>query len=442
MSRLKTFSIGGIHPSDRKELTEEKKLERMPVPEILHIPVNQHIGAPCVPLVKVGDRILKNQIIAKTESGLPSSVHSSVSGEVIEIKEMIFPGKRKIQVIIVKNDKQYEKYESTEKENELTNDFNELLRIVENAGIIGMGGAGFPTHVKLNPPKDKPVDLFIINAAECEPYLNADYRAMIEFPEKLISGIKFILDTTPMKKAIIGIESNKPLAIRTLKNINNDSRIDIVPVKTRYPQGAEKQLIYALSKRTVPIRKLPFEVGVIVQNVGTVLAIYDAAKMNKPLIERILTVSGNGIKDPKNIIAAIGTPIKDIIEYCGGLNDNTEYAINGGPMMGKAFDNFELPVTKTTSGLLFLTNEECEESEEIACIRCSKCLFVCPMGLNPTTLMDVSKKRIYESMDDVLDCIECGSCTYVCPSNRDLADNIIKGKERYNKYLKRSKKND
>ncbi len=438
MIRAKTFRMGGIHPVEKKELAENSALDRMPIPELLHVPVNQHIGAPCKILVNAGDRVKKNQILAETEAGLGSIVHSPVSGECIDVKEMVFPGNRKNSVIIIKNDNLNEKMENTEIQIEPARDTGSFLDILKNAGIIGMGGAGFPTYFKMNPPKDKSCDMLIINAAECEPYLNADYRAMLEYSDKLIEGISYILDSMGMKTAIIGIESNKPKAVDMLNKINNDSRITIQPVKTKYPQGAEKQLIYSLTKRVVPIRKLPFEVGVIVQNVGTILAIHDAAFNAKPLTDRILTVSGNGIKNPKNIIAAVGTLVKDVIEFCGGL-DNAIYAINGGPMMGKAFDDFDLPVTKTTSGLLFLTEDECEETEERACIRCSKCLFVCPMGLNPTALMDASKKRKYEYMDDVLDCIECGSCTYICPSGRQLADSIIKGKEKYNKYLKRGK---
>lgn len=441
MSKLRTFRMGGIHPDERKELSLAMPLERIPEPEILHVPVNQHIGAPCKVLVNAGDRVLKNQLLAETESGLGSAVHSPVSGQVVEIKEMVFPGKKKNNVIVIKNDNQHEKAEGTAEHREPEQSFDAFIEIVRKNGIIGMGGAGFPTYCKLNPPKDKMCDMFIVNAAECEPYLNADYRAMMEYGEKFVKAVSYILDVTGMKRAIIGIESNKPDALKKLSELNNDGRITVQGLKTKYPQGAEKQLIYALTKRIVPIRKLPFEVGVIVQNVGTVLAIYDAVYRNQPLTERILTVSGMGIGEPKNVIAAVGTPIEKVIEFCGGLN-NARYAINGGPMMGKAFDDMALPVTKTTSGLLFLTENECEEAQERECIRCSKCLHVCPMGLNPTFLMDVSKKRKYDDMDDVLDCIECGSCTYICPSNRSLAESIIKGKEKYAKYLKRSKKND
>ena len=226
-----------------------------------------------------------------------------------------------------------------------------------------------------------------------------------------------------------------------MSDINKDNRIIVQGLKTRYPQGAEKQLIYALTGRTVPIRKLPFEVGVIVQNIGTVLAIYDAVSLNKPLTERILTVSGEGINETKNIIAPIGTKVSDIVEFCGGMKNNVEFLVSGGPMMGKAFDNIEIPISKTTSGLLFLTNQEIIIKNTMPCISCGRCIDVCPMGLNPTFLAKMSKKRRYENMDDVLDCIECGSCSYICPSSRPLAENIIKGKEKYIKFLKRSKKN-
>lgn len=440
MGNAKTFGRGGIHPNDRKEYTASKAIEYFPAPEIVHIPVNQHIGAPAKAVVNAGDRVLKNQIVAKGDAFVTSIVHSPVSGEVAEIKTVKFPGDRKGEVIVVKNDGKNEKVQGTEEEREPTKDYKEFLNVIKEAGIIGMGGAGFPSYIKLCPPDDKKCNVLIINAAECEPYLTADHRAMLEFSDKLLKGTSYLLDITGINECYIGIESNKPDAIKKLKEANTDKRIKVSPLKTRYPQGAEKQLIYALTKRTVPIRKLPFEVGVIVQNVGTVMAIWDAVKFNKPLTERILTVSGKGINNPKNIVAAVGTKVQDVIEFCGGLKESTRYAINGGPMMGKAFDDLELPVTKTTSGLLFLTEDECEEAEASACIRCSKCLSVCPMGLNPTMLMDASKKRKYEMMDDVLDCIECGSCTFICPVNRQLAAEIIKGKEKYTKFLKRSSK--
>ena len=442
MAGLKGFKKGGIHPPDKKDMTKDKAIERMPLPDTVRIPVNQHIGAPCKPVVETGDTVLRNQVVAKGEGGLTSVVHSPVSGEVISIDSVTFPGKVKGSVITVKNDKQMNLLEGSENERELTGDFNEFLKIIEETGIIGMGGAGFPAYCKLNPPEEKPCDTFIVNGAECEPYLNADYRIMIEQSDKLLASVSYILDATGMKRGIIGIEANKMDAVEKLRSLNTDSRIEIAAVKTRYPQGAEKQLIYALTRRTVPIRKLPFEVGVIVHNVGTCMAIYDAVKFNKPLTERVVTVSGMGIVEPKNLLVSVGTTVRDVIEFCRGLTEDAVYAINGGPMMGKAFDNLELPVTKTTSGLLFLTEMEVQEEDEEDCIRCSKCLDVCPMGLNPTYLMDVSKKRRYEDMDDVLDCIECGSCTYICPVNRDLAASIIKGKVKYTKYLKRSKNND
>ncbi len=440
MSKNKTFGIGGIHPHDRKEYTAAKPIEYLSAPEILHIPVNQHIGAPAKAIVKAGDRVLKNQVVAQGDAFVTSIVHSPVSGEVLEIKTVKFPGDRKGEVIVVKNDGHNEKVSGTEVEREPAKDYKEFLSIIKDAGIIGMGGAGFPSYIKLCPPEDKKCNVLIINAAECEPYLTADHRAMLEFSDKFLKGVSYLLDITGINECYIGIEANKPDAIKKLTEENKDQRVKIVSLKARYPQGAEKQLIYAITKRVVPIRKLPFEVGVIVQNVGTVMAIWDAVKFNKPLTERILTVSGKGVNQQKNIIASVGTKVQDVIAFCGGLKDDVKYAINGGPMMGKAFDDFELPVTKTTSGLLFLTDLECEESEEGPCIRCSKCLFVCPMGLNPTMLMDASKKRKYEMMDDVLDCIECGSCSFICPVHRPHAAEIIKGKEKYTKYLKRSSK--
>ncbi len=441
MLKLKKFKKGGVHPSDNKSLSSSKSLERIPAPELLYVPVNQHIGTPCTVKVKEGDKVFKNQIIAQSENGLISVVHSPVSGEIVKIEKMEFPGGKKGEVIVIKNDKEYKKVDGTEEEREITKDYNEFIEIIKNAGIIGMGGAGFPTYVKLSPPEDKKCDVLIINGAECEPYLNADYRAMLEYPEKLLNGVSYLLDIMGINEGYIGIEANKPDAIKKLNEMNNDSRIKIEALRTMYPQGAEKQLIYALTKRTVPLRKLPFEVGVIVQNVGTILAIYDAVKYNKPLTERILTVSGKGVNETKNIIAAIGTKVSDIIEFCNGIKEDVEFMISGGPMMGKAFDNIDTPISKTTSGLLFITHSESTLKDTTPCIRCGRCVDVCPMGLNPTYLAKRSKKRKYEEMDDVLDCIECGSCSFICPASRPLAESIIKGKEKYIKYLKRSKKN-
>jgi len=428
-----------VHPHDNKSLSKEFQIEKMETPEMLFVAVNQHIGAPCKAVVAKGDKVKKNQLLAKGEGAVTSSVHSPVSGEVVDIKTMVFPNEVKGEVIVISNDKEYALFEGTEVERKEKVDFEKFIEIVKSAGIIGMGGAGFPAYIKLNPPKDKPCDLLIVNAAECEPYLTTDHRVMLEWTEKLIDGIKIILDSTGIKRCVIGVENNKPDSIKKLASTIDDTRISVAALKTKYPQGAEKQLIYAISKRVVPIRKLPFEVGVIVHNVAKICAIYDAVKFNKPLTDRVVTVTGRGIKEKKNLLIAVGTPVEKVIQTCGGLNDDVKYMINGGPMMGKAFDNTELPVTKTTSGLLFMSKEEVIDEEETVCIRCGKCLNACPMGLNPTFLKEASDRREYEKMDDVLDCIECGCCTFVCPSNRTLASSIVKGKQKYSKYLKRGK---
>ncbi|PIP13186.1 MAG: electron transporter RnfC, partial [bacterium (Candidatus Stahlbacteria) CG23_combo_of_CG06-09_8_20_14_all_34_7] len=331
-----TFRKGGIHPDENKHLSENAKIKKMDVPEVLYMAVNQHLGAPLKPMVKAGDRVLRNQVIAEGEGVVTSKVHSPVSGEVIEIKQMLFPDEIKNDVIVIKNDKKYEKVANTEQKREASFDKEEFINIVKNAGIIGMGGAGFPTQVKLNPPKDKSCDIFIINAAECEPYLTTDNRMMLEFTSEILEGAKIVLDMLSINRCIIGIEENKKEAYEKLSSENKESRIEIKLLKTKYPQGAEKQLIYALTKRIVPIRKLPFEIGIIVQNVATVKAIYDAAMFDKPLTERVLTVSGLGVKEPANILVPIGVRVQDIIDYCGGLATDVKYMINGGPMMGKA----------------------------------------------------------------------------------------------------------
>lgn len=439
MAEKVTFRKGGVHPDERKNLSETAPLKKMTAPEMLYIAVNQHIGAPAKSLVKAGDKVLRNQLLAEGEGAVTSKVHSPVSGEVIEIKQMVFPNEAKVEVIVIKNDGKNEKAQSTEQERNLPASKEEFLEIVKNAGIIGMGGAGFPTYVKMNPPKDYQIDTFIINAAECEPYLTTDNRLMLDYTKELLEGAKIILDMLQIKKCYIGIEENKKEAFEKINTENKDSRIEPRLLRTKYPQGAEKQLIYALTKRVVPIRKLPFEVKVIVQNVATVKAVYDAVKFNKPLTERIVTLSGRGINEPSNVLAPLGVSVSAIADFCGGINDKAKYMVNGGPMMGKAFDNTALPVTKTTSGLLFLTEEEVSDEEENVCIRCGRCIYVCPMGLNPTFLKEESDRRNYEKMDDVLDCIECGSCSFVCPSSRQLASSIAKGKQRYAKHIKKGK---
>ncbi|MEO0281278.1 MAG: electron transport complex subunit RsxC [candidate division WOR-3 bacterium] len=439
MVKLYTFGKSGVSPEERKEYTENKKIEKFESKEYLYLAVNQHIGASAKVLVKEGDRVLKNQVVASGEGGVTSMVHSPVSGEVVQTKSMVFPGEIKNDVLVIKNDFKYEKVAGTDEKREFKTDRENFINEIKNGGIIGMGGAGFPTYVKMNPPKDKKIDLFIVNAAECEPYLTNDYRVMLEFKNEFLNGISLILDNLGIPKSIVGIEENKEEAFEELKKVNTDKRIEFKLLKTKYPQGAEKQLIFALTRRVVPIRKLPFEVGVIVQNVSTVKAIYDLIVFNKPLIERVLTCSGKGIVEPKNILAPIGVTVSQIADFCGGIKNDCKYLINGGPMMGKPFTDIELPVTKTTSGLLFLTDEEVSVEEESTCIRCSKCLSVCPMGLNPTYLKEASDRREYEKMDDVLDCIECGSCSFICPASRDLAASIVKGKQKYTKYLKRGK---
>lgn len=439
MAKIYSFGRTGVHPDERKDYTENEPIEKVKAGEFLFVAVNQHIGAPAKSVVKTGDRILKNQVIAEGDAPVTSVVHSPVSGEVVEIKNMIFPNEQKIEVIVIKNDFKDEKVLGTETKREFKTNREEFINEIKNGGIIGMGGAGFPTYVKMNPPKDKKIDLLIVNAAECEPYLTNDYRVMLEYTNDFLNGISIVLDNLSIPECFVGIEENKIKAFEILSEKVEDKRIKIKLLKTKYPQGAEKQLIYALTKRVVPIRKLPFEVGVIVQNVSTIKAIYDLIVFNKPLTERVLTCSGKGIKQPKNVYAPIGMSVVEIANICGGISEECKYLINGGPMMGKPFADISLPITKTTSGLLFLTDEEVTVEEEHPCIHCGRCLAVCPMGLNPTYLKEASDRREYDKMDDVLDCIECGSCSFICPASRELASSIVKGKQKYTKYLKRGK---
>ncbi len=439
MAKIYSFGRTGVHPDERKDYTENKPIEKVKSGEFLYVAVNQHIGAPAKSIVKAGDRVLKNQVIAKGDAPVTSVVHSPVSGEVVEIKSMIFPNEQKNEVIVIKNDFKDEKVLGTETKREFKTNREEFINEIKNGGIIGMGGAGFPTYVKMNSPKDKKIDLLIVNGAECEPYLTNDYRVMLEYTNDFLNGISIVLDNLSIPECFVGIEENKIKAFELLSERVEDKRIKIKLLKTKYPQGAEKQLIYALTKRVVPIRKLPFEVGVIVQNVSTIKAIYDLIVFNKPLTERVLTCTGKGIKEPKNLYAPIGMSVSEIANICGGIYEECKYLINGGPMMGKPFADISLPITKTTSGLLFLTDEEVTVEEENPCIHCGRCLSVCPMGLNPTYLKEASDRREYEKMDDVLDCIECGSCSFICPASRELASSIVKGKQKYTKYLKRGK---
>ncbi len=438
---LKTFSIGGIHPADRK-ISAGKSIEVLPLPKRVAVPVAQHIGAPAKTEVKKGDLVKVGQVIAKTGGFVSANIHSPVSGKVFKLDEIVdASGYRKPAVIIDVDGDDWD--ESIDRSETLKTDIplssEEIIKKVGEMGIVGMGGATFPAHVKLSPPPGKKCDVLIINGVECEPYLTSDHRVMLERGEEMIVGVKILMKALNVTRAVIGIENNKPDAIKHLqKLVQHESGIEIQPLKVQYPQGGEKQLIDATIGRQVPSGKLPIEVGAVVQNVGTTLAVYEAVQKNKPLIERVITVTGPGISKPSNFLVRIGTPVSQLIEAAGGLPDNTGKVIGGGPMMGKALTNLEVPVTKGSSGILVLPHEEAHRKPVENCIRCGKCISACPMGLEPYLLMIETEKELLDraESDNIMDCIECGSCSFTCPANRPLLDYIRLGKGKVGQIIR------
>ena len=438
---LKTFSIGGIHPADRK-LSAGKSIEMLPLPKRVAVPTAQHIGAPAKPEVKKGDMVKTGQVIAKTGGFVSANIHSPVSGKVFKLDEVVdASGYRKPAIIIDVDGDEWE--ESIDRSETLKKDITlspeEIIKKVGEMGIVGMGGATFPAHVKLSPPPGKKCGILIINGVECEPFLTSDHRVMLEKGEELVVGIQILMKALQVDKAVIGIENNKPDAIKHLKKLISEvSGIEVQALKVQYPQGGEKQLIDAVIGRQVPSGKLPIEVGAVVHNVGTALAIYEAIQKNKPLIERVVTVTGPGVTKPGNFMTRIGTPVSQLIEAAGGLPDNTGKVVGGGPMMGKALTNLEVPVTKGSSGILVLPHEEAHRKPVENCIRCSKCISACPMGLEPYLLMIESEKDLLDraESDNIMDCIECGSCSFTCPANRPLLDYIRLGKGKVGQIIR------
>lgn len=431
---LRTFK-GGIHPPHSKKFTETKPIENAEEPKIVNIPLQQHIGAPCQPVVKVGDKVKVGQKIGDTEAFVSAPVHSSVSGEVKTIKPMLTPTGQAV-CITIESDGKGEIHESVQPKGDIsTLSKEEIIKHIREAGITGMGGASFPTHVKLSPPPDKEIDTVILNGAECEPYLTADHRLMVEEAGQVVYGLKAIMKVLNVNKAFIGIEANKPDAIEAMQSaVKNEVGIEVVALKVKYPQGAEKQLIYACTQREVPSGKLPMEVKVVVSNVGTAAAISEALQTGMPLIERITSVTGSAVKEKKNLRIKIGTSFKDIIEQCGGYEGEVGKLIMGGPMMGLAQYTDEIPLTKGASGILVLSEEEARLPEPQNCIRCGKCVEICPVGLLPVYLSAYALKDMYEEAEkaNALDCIECGSCSFICPSKRPLLDTIRAAKSEIN----------
>ncbi|WP_338357876.1 electron transport complex subunit RsxC [Yeosuana marina] len=430
---LKTFPKGGIHPPENK-LTSAKSIKKMPVPKMVYVPISQHIGIPAEIIVNVKDKVEIGQVIAKSGGFVSSNVHAPVAGVVTKLDMIIDTSGYKKQCIVIrtdaKNESNFEEIDYPLKK-DITMEPKDILQRINDYGIVGLGGATFPSHVKLSVKEGTVLDHLIINGVECEPYLTADHRLMLEKAEEIIVGIKILMHALHIDKAIIGIENNKKDAIDVFKKITaNDSGIKVAALQVKYPQGGEKQLVRAILNREVPKNGLPLDVGVIVHNVGTIFAIYQAIQHNKPLIERVVTVTGKKLENASNYWVKIGTPIKDLVDEVGGLPEGTRKIVNGGPMMGKAIKNLDVPVTKGTSGILVISEDEASRGEPKNCIRCGECVEVCPMGLEPHLLMNLSEKGMYENAgaEDIMTCIECGSCSYVCPSHRPLLDYIRFGK--------------
>ena len=440
---LKTFSRGGVHPPEHK-LSSGVAIEVLDLPEVVIIPVSQHLGAPAKVLVNRGDQVKVGQLIAQSEGFVSTNIHSSVSGKVLKVDK--FPdssGYRRMAVQIQVEGDQWEEF--IDRSDDLVRNTvlsaEDIRKKILEAGIVGLGGATFPSHVKLMVPKGKKAEFLVINGVECEPYLTADEALMTAQSEEIISGIQVLMKGLGVEKAILGIENNKPGAIEKMKKAAEGSSVEVQPLKVQYPQGGEKQLVQALLKREVPSGGLPIDVGVVVFNVGTALAAYEAVMRNKPLIERVVTVTGKLLAKPSNFKVRIGTPVSYLVEKAGGLPEQVGKVINGGPMMGKALSSLDVPVVKGSSGILLIDNAEAKRKEALPCIRCSKCLTVCPMGLEPYLLMTLAQKGLYERMESekVMDCIECGSCSYTCPSSRPLLDYIRLGKAELGKIIRTRK---
>lgn len=442
---LKTFSRGGVHPPEHK-LSSGLAIEELPLPDVVVIPVSQHLGAPAKVLVNRGDQVKIGQLIAQSEGFVSTNIHSSVSGKVLKVDQFLdSSGYKKMAVQIQVEGEVWE--ENIDRTDDLVRNTvlkSEAIRkkILE-AGIVGLGGATFPSHVKLMVPKGKTAEYVIINGVECEPYLTADHALMIERTEEVFAGIQVLMKGLGVDKAIVGIENNKPDAIQKMKQIAQGSQmqVQVQGLKVKYPQGGEKQLVQALLKREVPSGGLPIDVGVVVFNVGTALAAYEAVNKNRPLIDRVVTVTGKSLKKPSNFLVRIGTPVSYLVEKAGGLPGDTAKVVNGGPMMGKALSTLDVPVVKGSSGILLISEDEARRKELLPCIRCTKCVTVCPMGLEPYLMMTLSERSLFERMEGekVMDCIECGSCSYTCPSSRPLLDYIRLGKAQVGKIMRARK---
>ena len=423
---LRTFK-GGVHPFEGKELSKSKPIKELLPQGELVFPVSQHIGAPAKPLVAKGDTVLRGQKIAEAGGFVSSPIYSSVSGTIKAIEKRRTATGDMVDAIVIESDGNFMEagFEETEDVTKLSN--QEIIKKIQDAGVVGMGGAGFPTHVKLSPKNPDQIDYIIANCAECEPYLTSDYREMVEEPEKLIGGLKIVLQLFPNAKGVFAIENNKPDCIEKISEmIKDDDRLSVQPLLTKYPQGGERQLIHAVTGRDINSKMLPADAGCIVDNVATLMAIYDAVKLGIPVMNRVFTVTGDAVCEPRNFRICIGTSFQELLDAAGGLIHDAKKMISGGPMMGFAMYGLDVPTTKTTSALLCLTQDAASEFETTACINCSRCVEACPEGLVPSRLADFAEHGEKEEFEKWygLECVECGSCSYGCPARRPLAQYI------------------
>lgn len=427
MSQGKLTFKGGVHVPEFKELTEKKSIVVAESPQFAYIPLHQHTGAPCEPIVNVGDRVKIGQKIGESSAFVSGSIHASIAGTVKEIKMMYTPTGMKVKCIVIENDgtEEMDDFGPQRSLEELSS--QEIIAIVKDKGITGMGGASFPAHVKFSPPKEKPIDTLILNGAECEPYLTGDHRVMLEQPELVVLGLKAVKKALNVEKAYIAVEDNKPDAVEALKKaVDPADGIQVVVLKTKYPQGDEKRVIDAVTGRKVPTGGLPMDVGCVVSNVSTAKAIAEAVIYGKPLYERVVTVTGKGIAEPKNVLARIGTPFGDLIRQCGGFVSKPGKIISGGPMMGIAQFTLDAPIIKGSGGILVLPAEDVKEEPVLPCIKCGKCIDVCPSRLQPLFISAYALKNNSEMADKyfALSCVECGACSFICPAKRPLAESI------------------
>ncbi|MCD4829407.1 MAG: electron transport complex subunit RsxC [Candidatus Cloacimonetes bacterium] len=430
---MKTFP-GGVHPHDFKHFSKQAGIETPPLPGKVAIPLSQHIGAPAKPVVKKGDEVLAGQLIAEAGGFVSIPMHASISGKVTRIGPFAHPGGAILPAIEITGDGEDNWVDLPEDPDWQSLDAAEIKKRIAAAGVCGMGGAGFPTHVKLSPPADKPIDTVILNGVECEPYLTSDYRVMLERSEDILAGLRLIMKALDAKRGYIGIEANKPDAIKQMRTlVKSEPNIKVVGLKLKYPQGAEKQLIYACTKRKVPNKGgLPMAVGVVVQNVGTAVAVYEAVRWRKPLVQRVITVTGSVVKTPKNFNARVGTLYSHLLEHAGGATADIGKVISGGPMMGFAISTLDTPMAKTSSGIVIMGIKEAQKDTEYTCLRCGRCVDICPLNLVPSMIARNVRYEDWDAADKAgcMDCMKCGGCAYVCPSHIKLIQWIDIGKNK------------